>query len=116
MMRSCIAEPTFRWSKPLIVTAAASNDCSSSCKSVLIDLHAVTTALVHDIQPPGMVAARACAAPSGATPFSNSHTLLLSSRDSRRCSSTNSVEDVCWMEPPSSDDEPLRDEQTAQIG
>src|SRR2546426_614688 len=36
-------------------------------------------------------------------------------RDSRGCSSTNPVEDICRMEPPSSNAEALRDEQAAQV-
>ena len=36
-------------------------------------------------------------------------------RHSRGCSSTNPVEDVCGMEPPSSDAEALRRQETAQV-
>lgn len=36
-------------------------------------------------------------------------------RNLRGCSSTDPIEDICWMEPPSSDAEPLRDEQPAKV-
>ena len=85
-------------------------------KREVIDGHSVAFAVVHHVQPPRMLAARARLAAFAATGLSNSHTGPPFGYETLRwCSSTNPVEDVCGMKPPSSDAEALRDQQTAQV-
>jgi len=89
----------------------------------VVDRHAPSLALVHHIEPPGMIAARACATTllladlsySHRSDLSYSHRSSFRLRDSCRGSSTNPVEDVCGMKPPSSDAEPLRGDQAAEV-
>ena len=69
----------------------------------IVHAHAPALAVVPHVEPPGVVASRARATALLLADLSNSHTFPPSeSRHSGWRSSTNPVEDVCGLEPPSS--------------
>src|SRR2546425_181231 len=82
--------------------------CGTAWKREVVHWHPVAPGLVHDIQPPGVIATRARLAAFAATRLSNSHSgFSFPLRHSRWGSSTNPVEDICRVKPPSSDAETL---------
>jgi hypothetical protein len=79
----------------------------------VVDAHAPALAAVHHVKPPRMFASWTRSTPFLFADLSNSHRSSLWLRDSCGGSSTNPVEDICGMKPPSSNAESLRDKQAA---
>jgi len=81
-----------------------------------VDVHAPPTALVHHVEPPRVLAPWTRATSAFPADLSNSHThLLVRLRHSGWCASTNPVQYIGGVKPPSSHAEPLRIQQSAQV-